>query len=67
MPNMIYGTAWKKENTTKLVEDALLSGFKAIDTSCPDIGVNFVCTKISSPLIPFLKAFSNPRPTKSSR
>jgi len=34
MPNMIYGTAWKKENTTKLVEDALLSGFKAIDTAC---------------------------------
>ena len=34
MPNMIYGTAWKKENTSRLVEEALLSGFKAIDTAC---------------------------------
>ncbi|XPV53694.1 MAG: aldo/keto reductase [Halarcobacter ebronensis] len=34
MPNMIYGTAWKKENTASLVEEALLCGFKAIDTAC---------------------------------
>ena len=34
MSKMIYGTAWKKENTTRLVEEALLSGFKAIDTAC---------------------------------
>lgn len=34
MPNMIYGTAWKKENTTRLVEEALSSGFRAIDTAC---------------------------------
>jgi len=34
MLNMIYGTAWKKENTAKLVETALLSGFKSIDTAC---------------------------------
>ena len=34
MPNMIYGTAWKKENTTRLVEEALLTGFKVIDTAC---------------------------------
>ncbi|RXK14519.1 aldo/keto reductase [Halarcobacter mediterraneus] len=34
MINMIYGTAWKKENTASLVEEALLSGFKAIDTAC---------------------------------
>lgn len=34
MPNMIYGTAWKKEDTTRLVELALQSGFRAIDTAC---------------------------------
>ena len=34
MPNMIYGTAWKKEETTRLVEEALLCGFKAVDTAC---------------------------------
>jgi diketogulonate reductase-like aldo/keto reductase len=31
---MIYGTAWKKEQTTKLVELALKNGFRAIDTAC---------------------------------
>ncbi len=31
---MIYGTAWKKENTASLVELAILSGFRAIDTAC---------------------------------
>jgi diketogulonate reductase-like aldo/keto reductase len=34
MPNMIYGTAWKKENTTDLVFEALKQGFKGIDTAC---------------------------------
>ncbi|KAB7887065.1 aldo/keto reductase family protein [Poseidonibacter ostreae] len=34
MPNMIYGTAWKKEETTRLVELAITSGFRAIDTAC---------------------------------
>ncbi|QKF67330.1 aldo/keto reductase [Arcobacter venerupis] len=33
-PNMIYGTAWKKENTTDLVFQALKEGFKGIDTAC---------------------------------
>ena len=33
MPTMIYGTAWKKEHTTGLVEMALLSGFRGIDTA----------------------------------
>lgn len=32
--NMIYGTAWKKENTTSLVFQALMQGFKALDTAC---------------------------------
>ena len=31
IPNMIYGTAWKKENTTTLVYEALMEGFRAID------------------------------------
>jgi diketogulonate reductase-like aldo/keto reductase len=31
---IIYGTAWKKQDTTKLVVKAVLSGFKAIDTAC---------------------------------
>ena len=34
IPNMIYGTAWKKENTTNLVFEALKQGFKGIDTAC---------------------------------
>jgi diketogulonate reductase-like aldo/keto reductase len=33
IPNFIYGTAWKKEATTHLVELALKSGFRAIDTA----------------------------------
>ncbi|MFY9075177.1 aldo/keto reductase [Malaciobacter mytili] len=31
---MIYGTAWKKEQTTRLVQEAVLCGFRAIDTAC---------------------------------
>lgn len=34
MPKMIYGTAWKKENTTNLVIKAIRNGFKGIDTAC---------------------------------
>jgi len=34
MPRFIYGTAWKKENTTKLVIKALHKGFRGIDTAC---------------------------------
>ncbi len=33
MPTIIYGTAWKKEYTAELVEMALLSGFRGIDTA----------------------------------
>jgi diketogulonate reductase-like aldo/keto reductase len=32
-PTFIYGTAWKKEATTRLVETAVRAGFKAIDTA----------------------------------
>ena len=34
IPNIIYGTAWKKERTADLVEMALLEGFRGIDTAC---------------------------------
>jgi len=34
IPNMIYGTAWKKEQTSYLVHEALKSGFRGIDTAC---------------------------------
>ncbi|KAF2494708.1 aldo-keto reductase-like protein [Lophium mytilinum] len=32
-PAFIYGTAWKKDNTTKLVKEALAAGFRAVDTA----------------------------------
>ena len=34
IPKLIYGTAWKKEETARLVELAVKSGFRAIDTAC---------------------------------
>lgn len=34
MPSLIYGTAWKKDQTARLVLEALKSGFKGIDTAC---------------------------------
>jgi diketogulonate reductase-like aldo/keto reductase len=34
MPWIVYGTAWKKERTTALVEQAVDSGFRGIDTAC---------------------------------
>ncbi len=34
IPGIIYGTAWKKERTADLVEKALLTGFRGIDTAC---------------------------------
>ncbi len=34
MPRMIYGTAWKKELTNTLVQNAIVCGFRAIDTAC---------------------------------
>jgi diketogulonate reductase-like aldo/keto reductase len=33
MPSFMYGTAWKKAATTQLVQLAVTSGFKAIDTA----------------------------------
>jgi len=34
MPFIIYGTAWKREATPRLVEQALRLGFRGIDTAC---------------------------------
>lgn len=34
MPKVLYGTAWKKECTAKLVEQAIGLGFRGIDTAC---------------------------------
>ena len=34
LPPFIYGTAWKKDQTTSLVQQALQNGFTAIDTAC---------------------------------
>jgi diketogulonate reductase-like aldo/keto reductase len=34
LPKIIYGTAWKKERTAALVEQAIVAGFRGIDTAC---------------------------------
>ncbi|MDQ3234643.1 MAG: aldo/keto reductase [Pseudobdellovibrionaceae bacterium] len=34
MPKIIYGTAWKKDQTARLVEKAVRYGFAGIDTAC---------------------------------
>ena len=34
MPRIIYGTAWKKDRTANLVEQAIRTGFRGIDTAC---------------------------------
>ncbi|OAN54576.1 aldo/keto reductase [Paramagnetospirillum marisnigri] len=34
IPRIVYGTAWKKERTAALVEQALRLGFRGIDTAC---------------------------------
>src|SRR5438034_8148064 len=33
IPPFMYGTAWKKEATTRLVQSAVAAGFRAIDTA----------------------------------
>lgn len=33
IPTLIYGTAWKKTQTTDLVHQALSTGFRAVDTA----------------------------------
>src|ERR1700729_11476 len=34
IPRIIYGTAWKKADTARLVRLAIQSGFRGIDTAC---------------------------------
>lgn len=34
LPYLVYGTAWKKEETARLVSEAVHSGFRFIDTAC---------------------------------
>ncbi|SPQ97345.1 unnamed protein product (mitochondrion) [Plasmodiophora brassicae] len=34
MPPMLYGTAWKADRTSRLVVQAVLAGFRGIDTAC---------------------------------
>jgi len=34
MPRILYGTAWKKEQTAVLVTAAIRAGFRGIDTAC---------------------------------
>lgn len=34
IPRIIYGTAWKKDLTASLVEQAITMGFRGIDTAC---------------------------------
>lgn len=34
MPHVLYGTAWKKDETARLVRTALERGFRGIDTAC---------------------------------
>jgi diketogulonate reductase-like aldo/keto reductase len=34
IPRIIYGTAWKKTDTRRLVEIAIREGFRGIDTAC---------------------------------
>ena len=33
-PRILYGTAWKKDDTAGLVRTAILQGFRGIDTAC---------------------------------
>ncbi|MDD2769773.1 MAG: aldo/keto reductase [Methylococcus sp.] len=33
-PKLIYGTAWKKDRTARLVEQAIKLGFRGLDTAC---------------------------------
>jgi diketogulonate reductase-like aldo/keto reductase len=34
LPGILYGTAWKKDETERLVAEAIRQGFRGIDTAC---------------------------------
>jgi diketogulonate reductase-like aldo/keto reductase len=47
-PFLVYGTAWKKEDTARYVYEAIYSGFRSIDTACqpkhyhePGVGIGW--------------------------
>ena len=55
LPPIIYGTAWKKEQTAELVDQAITLGFRGIDTACQPKhyneagvgdGLSSACTKL---------------------
>jgi diketogulonate reductase-like aldo/keto reductase len=57
-PSILYGTAWKKDDTESLVRMAILQGYRGIDTACqpkhyhePGVGAavsSFLDEKVSS-------------------
>jgi diketogulonate reductase-like aldo/keto reductase len=55
IPKLIYGTAWKKDRTADLVEQAVLAGFQGIDTACQpkhynEAGVGEALMRLGRPL-----------------
>jgi diketogulonate reductase-like aldo/keto reductase len=57
MPAIIYGTAWKKDDTERLVATAIRHGFRGIDTACqpkhynePGVGAALAATLGGGPL-----------------
>ena len=54
-PHLIYGTAWKKDETASLVSEAVKAGFRHIDTACQpkhynEAGVGIGWTKAAKEL-----------------
>lgn len=54
-PYVLYGTAWKKDDTASLVSQALHAGFRFIDTACQpkhynEAGVGIGWTQAASDL-----------------
>lgn len=53
IPKIIYGTAWKKEKTKRHVIDAVVAGYRAIDTACQpkhynEAGVGFALADLQN-------------------
>ena len=66
IPPILYGTAWKEENTERLVTQALTLGFKGIDTANQrkhyfEEGVGFAVQKLYqiASNIKFIKEYGN--------
>ena len=58
IPQIIYGTAWKKDTTERLVGLAIRNGFRGIDTACQpkhydEAGVGAgIAASITDPALP---------------